>query len=73
MRVALAVAIGGLVLTTGPATPPVACRDIKNGHVCNATPGCTWPEFKRPAPAFERCWPTKKLARRDIYYKHPEQ
>jgi hypothetical protein len=58
-----------LVLTTGPVERQLECRAMKNGHVCNATPGCTWPEFKRPTPVFEQCWPIKKVAYQDIYYR----
>jgi hypothetical protein len=69
MRVVVTLATFFLVLTTAPAEPPLDCRDIKNGHVCNMTPGCAWPEPYRGAGGpltthREHCVPIHKKARR---------
>ena len=63
MRIAATLAIAAFVIgITATVTtrdihePADDCRTIKNGHVCNATPACDWPDiYWRGPPGREYC------------------
>jgi hypothetical protein len=68
-----AIALAAFVLgITATVTTRVAirdpvddCRTIKDGHDCNATPGCDWPEiYWRGPPGREYCRNTPGKTRR---------